>query len=327
MIIAQAPLRMSFLGGGSDFSQHFSMHGGAVLATAIDKYAYTTLQPFNQRFFDHKLRVSYRITECADASDNIRHPAIRACLEKLDIRDGIELHHMADLPARSGLGSSSSFVVSMLQALHAYLGRFRSARDLACEAIEVERVILKEPGGLQDQIIAAFGGTCLIRFHGQSDFTVSQVPMSRAKIAEIHRNLLLFYTGILRDDFAPSHKLAQNASSRTKDLCSLADMAVSGADMLSNGEAIQRFAQLMDRSWKVKQDLSEVSLPAIDDAYRAAMTAGAWGGKLLGAGLGGFLLLFADPSRHSAISEALSPMHAVNVSIGAPGSRIIYAQD
>jgi len=170
MIIAQAPVRVSFLGGGSDYPGHFEQHGGAVLATAIDRFAYVTVQTFHHQFYEHGLRVAYKRTEDVEAAADIQHPAIRACFEKLGIEEGVELHHMADLPARTGLGSSSSFVVAMLQALHAYRGIFRSARAVAEEAIDVERRILSEAGGLQDQILAAYGGTCLVRFTRGGEF-------------------------------------------------------------------------------------------------------------------------------------------------------------
>lgn len=192
-------MRVSFFGGGTDFPEHFTEHGGAVLATAIDRYAYVTVQPFNFNFFDHRLRVAYRKTETANSARDIEHPAIRACLQRLGIDDGIELHHMADLPARTGLGSSSTFVVAMLQALHAFAGRYRGPEELAQEAIEVERVTLAEAGGHQDQIIAAFGGTCLVRFEQGGGFSVSHVPLSAARAGEIGRSLLLVYTGIQRD--------------------------------------------------------------------------------------------------------------------------------
>src|ERR1043166_5407026 len=158
MVITQAPLRVSFLGGGTDFPDHFATHGGAVLATAIDRFSYVTVQPFNDAFFDHRLRVVYRKSESPQRAADIDNPAIRACFERLGIDAGIELHHMADLPARTGLGSSSSFVVAMLHALHAHRGDHPTPEALAREAIEVERVILGETGGYQDQIVAAYGG-------------------------------------------------------------------------------------------------------------------------------------------------------------------------
>src|SRR5262245_47930850 len=175
MIITQAPVRISFLGGGSDFPQHFEHYGGAVLTTAIDRFAYVTIQRFHHQFFDHRLRIAYRKTETPLDASEVTHPAIRACFQKVGINEGAELHHMADLPARTGLGSSSTFVVAMLQALHAYQGRFCVADTLAREAIDIERNILKEAGGYQDQIIAAYGGTCLVRFNRSCKFNVTQI--------------------------------------------------------------------------------------------------------------------------------------------------------
>src|SRR5215831_15849211 len=185
MIITQAPVRISFLGGGSDFLQHFERYGGAVLATAIDRFAYVTVQRFHYQFFDHRLRIAYRKTENPRNASEVDHPAIRACFQKVGIDEGAELHHMADLPARTGLGSSSSFVVDMLQALYSYRGRFCGTEMLAREAIDLERNVLQEAGGYQDQIVAAYGGTCLIRFDRRRKFNVTQIPLPAARILEL----------------------------------------------------------------------------------------------------------------------------------------------
>src|SRR5207237_7956882 len=199
MIITQAPVRISFLGGGTDFPQHFEKSGGAVLTTAIDRFAYVTVQRFYHQFFDHRLRIAYRKTENPRSAAEVDHPAIRACLQKVGIDEGAELHHMADMPARTGLGSSSTFVVAMLQALYAYQGRFCPTEALAKEAIDIERNILQEAGGYQDQIIAAYGGTCLVGFGRNKKFTVTQLPLHPVRISALHVHMLLMYTGIERD--------------------------------------------------------------------------------------------------------------------------------
>jgi D-glycero-alpha-D-manno-heptose-7-phosphate kinase len=326
MIITQAPLRVSFFGGGTDFPEHFREHGGAVLATAIDRSAFVTVQPFNHRFFDHGLRIAYRRTEAPRSAAEVQQPAIRACLQKLGINEGIELHHMADLPARTGLGSSSSFIVAMLQALHAYAGRVCAPGDLAREAIEVERVILGEAGGYQDQILAAVGGTCYVRFDRGGSFAVSQVPLSVDRVAELDRSFLLVYTGIQRDSVGLQQVHVERVAINSKALCEMAAMAQQGATLLAGRAPLEEFGRLLHDGWMLKRQLGAVSLPDIDAAYETGRRAGAWGGKLLGAGQGGFLVFVADPASHASIRHALGDKIAITVGINAPGSRVIFAQ-
>jgi D-glycero-alpha-D-manno-heptose-7-phosphate kinase len=327
MIITQAPVRISFLGGGTDFPQHFEVHGGAVLTTAIDRFAYVTVQRFHYQFFDHKLRIAYRKTENPRHASEVTHPAIRACFQKVGIEEGAELHHMADLPARTGLGSSSSFVVAMLQALHAYKGRFCSPEMLAGEAIDLERNILQEAGGYQDQIIAAYGGTCLIRFDRNRKFNVTQIPLPAARILELQEHMLLMYTGIERNSFSVLKQQVARTSENGDVLCRMSQIAEDGAKLLADeATPITELGELLHSSWMLKRSLSNVSLPAIDEAYEAGLRAGATGGKLLGAGQGGFLLFIAKPEKHSCIQKTLPGMLPLKVGINAPGSRVIFAQ-
>jgi D-glycero-alpha-D-manno-heptose-7-phosphate kinase len=327
MIITQAPVRISFLGGGSDYPEHFEQFGGAVLATAVDRFAYVTVQPFNHQFYDHGLRVAYRRTEDAQRPADIQHPAIRACFEKLGIAEGVELHHMADLPARTGLGSSSSFVVAMLQALHAHRGIYRSPRAMAEEAIEVERRILGEAGGFQDQIIAAYGGTCLVRFARTGEFTVSQLPLSRCRIDELQRHMLLLYTGIQRESYVVAKRQIAAMKDNHDVLARMSDLAEEGAERLMAGAPMVEFGSLLHDGWELKKQLSSVTLPEIDAMYETGLEAGAWGGKVLGAGQGGFLLLLAPPDRHEAIQAAMPDVRMLRVGINAPGSRVIFASN
>jgi D-glycero-alpha-D-manno-heptose-7-phosphate kinase len=326
MIITQAPLRISFLGGGSDFPQHFEQHGGAVLATAIDRFAYVTIQRFHNQFFDHNLRIAYRKTETAQNAAEVDHPAIRACFQKVGIDCGAELHHMADLPARTGLGSSSTFVVAMLQALYAYQGRFCPTEVLAAEAIDVERNVLQEAGGHQDQLVAAYGGTCLIRFGRNRQFSVTQIPLTAARIAELQEHILLMYTGVERDSFSVLRQQVARTAHNTESLCRMTELAEEGARWLSEGGALSHFGGLLNRAWMLKRNLADVSLPEIDDAYAAGLRAGAFGGKLLGAGKGGFLLFIAKPEDHCRIESALPQMLPLKVGINAPGARVVFAQ-
>lgn len=326
MVITQAPLRVSFLGGGTDFPEHFREHGGAVLVTAIDRFSFVTVQSFHQEYFDHGLRLAYRKTEAPKSAADVEQPAIRACLQRLGIDAGIELHHMADLPARTGLGSSSSFIVAMLQALHAHAGRFCSPEALAREAIEVERVILGEAGGWQDQIAAAVGGTCYIRFERTGDFTVSQLPLCHERVSELNRSLVLIYTGIQRDSFVIQRTHAAKVAANSRALCEMTAMAEEGASLLTNGGSLEAFGRLLHQSWMLKRSLAPVSLQDIDEAYEVGMRAGAWGGKLLGAGQGGFLAFLAPPPAVRAIREALDGRVAARVGVNAPGSRVIFSQ-
>ena len=327
MVISRAPIRVSFLGGGSDFPDHFQQHGGAVLCTAINRYAYVTVQPFLEEYFDHKIRLAYRRSEAVNTTAEIQHPAIRAALEKLGLNSGLEMHVMADMPARTGLGSSSSFVVAMLQALHAHCGRFRSARDLADEAIEIERVILKEAGGWQDQIIAAHGGFSHISFGKHGSYHATQVPLTAERIQALEDHMLLVYTEIQRDSFSVlGQKCPTAAADKSKILCQMADLAHLGVDYLASDRPIARFGELMHAGWELKKKAGSVTLPQIDKWYQAGLNAGAKGGKLLGAGQGGFLLFIAEPRYHEAIRKALGARPAVRVRVNAPGAQIIFSQ-
>lgn len=326
MIITQAPLRVSFLGGGSDFPDHYCQYGGAVLSTAIDKFSYVTIQPFNHHYFDHPLRISYRKTEAPLSTGEIENPPIRACLEKMGIECGIELHHMADLPARTGLGSSSSFVVALLQALHAHAGRFRTPAELAAEAIEVERVILGESGGHQDQVSAAYGGLNLVRFHGQSHFEVSPVCLSPDRMADLEAHMLLAYTSIERFSFSALDNQAPDPVSLTGVRKQLAEMAEEGLRLLTSGYPIAEFGRLLHQGWELKRSCGGVSLPVIDELYARGLAAGATGGKLLGAGQGGFLLFIVAPDKQEALAKALADVNLIRVRINATGSRVIFSQ-
>jgi D-glycero-alpha-D-manno-heptose-7-phosphate kinase len=329
MVISRAPVRVSFVGGGTDFPDHFRQHGGAVLATAINRYAYVTAQPFLQEYFDHRIRLAYRRSEAVNDVSEIQHPAIRATLKKLGFEAGLEMHVMADLPARTGLGSSSSFVVAMLQALHSHCGRFRSARALADEAIEVERGILAEAGGWQDQIIAAHGGLALIQFERDGSYNVRQLSLPAERVRVLEEHLLLVYTGIQRDSatvLEKRHTASPGPGQRTQVLTRLADLAHLGADILASDRPIAQFGKLLHTGWELKKQSGAVSLPEIDRWYEAGLKAGATGGKLLGAGQGGFLLFVAEPRYHEAIRKALGGRPAVQVRVNAPGAQIIFSQ-
>lgn len=326
MIIARAPVRVSFLGGGTDFPDHFRQHGGAVLATAVNRFAYVTVQPFLQEYFDHSIRLSYRRSEAVNCCDDIQHPAIRAALKKLGIAGGVEMHVMADMPARTGLGSSSSFVVAMLQALHAFHGRFRTAKALADEAIDLERNILAEAGGWQDQIVAASGGFSLVRFNRNGTYDVTQIPLPLERVHQLEEHMLLVYTQIQRDSFSVLGQKTTDQNQKTKVLCQMSGLAERGVELLSSDQPIARFGELLHEGWELKKQAGSVSLPEIDAWYEAGLKAGATGGKILGAGQGGFLLFIAEPRYHDAIRAACGNPPVVRLQVNAPGAQIIFSQ-
>jgi len=324
MIISQTPVRISFFGGGSDFPEYFSRSGGAILSTTIDKYCYLAVSYLSD-FFDYRIKVSYSRTELAADLEEIEHPAARECLRHAGLTSQIELNYFSDLPARTGLGTSSSFVVGLLNSLYAYRGERVSPRRLAREAVYVEREMIKENVGFQDQYAAAVGGFNYMEFMGADEVRVEKVICSPDLLQELGRNLLLFYTGIQRY----SSKIQARHISSIKDnqavLGRMKAMAVEGRDILSGKSSLSRFGTLLDRAWQEKKSLGTgVSSGQIDDLYRAAVSAGARGGKLLGAGGGGFLLFYVDPPRQEAVRRALSPLLEVPFQFENYGSQIIF---
>ena len=326
MIISRAPVRISFFGGGTDYPEYFLKEGGAVLATAIDKYSYITASPFLSHLFDYSVRVSYRKVELARQLSDIEHNVYRECLKLCKLDKDIELHAMADLPAFTGLGSSSAFTVSLLHALHSFKGEFLRPQELAVEAIYVERHILKENVGCQDQVLAAFGGLCLLEFRTEREFVVSRVPLSPRRLAELEQHLFLVFTGIKRkasEVVAPQLKrVEENAPA----LRAMRAMVYEGYDLLRGDRPWREFGELLDRAWQAKRTLDGgVSNAEIDEMYQRGLKAGAWGGKLLGAGGGGFLLLFAPEEAHPKLRVTFSDHPILQVGINAPGSQVIFS--
>ena len=324
MIISQTPLRVSLLGGGSDLPSYYRRNGGAVLSAAIDQSVYVTVS----RKFDDAVRVSYSRTEEVANAAQIEHPLVRESLALLGIEGGIEITSVADIPARgTGLGSSSSFTVGLLNALHAYSGRYATAARLAEESCQVEIERCNEPIGKQDQYAAAFGGFNFIRFHPDDSVEVKKVLCAPSLIADLQSRLLFFYTGLTRsassllrqqsaDVAAPGPK-----SDATGELVRLAEAAF--ADLCAGN--ISSLGAMLQAAWQAKKQLvGGVTCDVIDEAYRAAIDAGAEGGKLLGAGGGGFLLFFASPERHESIRNALRRLRETPFRFAPHGSRIIF---
>ncbi|HUI07378.1 MAG TPA: GHMP kinase [Verrucomicrobiae bacterium] len=327
MIITRSPLRVSFLGGGSDFPSHFRVHGGAVLATAIDRYAYVTVAPLSGKFHGCRYKLSYSKVEVASSLDEIRHPAIREGIRLACPDAELEMHYVADLPAGTGLGSSSSFVVALLQALYGFRNRLVAMEQLARDAIRIERVELAEPGGVQDQILAAYGGFNLITFSGENDFEVQRIPLSQGRLQEIEDHCLLLYTGMTRNsgEVLMEQSRRNTDGSNANSLCSLADLARRGAEHIASDRPILDFGHLLHEGWLIKKQLAPLSLPQIDSIYEAALELGATGGKLLGAGRGGFLLVWAPAEKHAAIAEAAEQMTPLRIRVATSGATIIHA--
>ncbi len=325
MIISQTPVRVSFFGGGTDFPEYFNRYGGAVLSTTIDKFVYLSVN-YLSNFFDYRIKVSYSKTELLNDVNDIEHPAVKACLKHLDITSNIEINYFSNLPARTGLGTSSSFVVGLLHALYAYRGRMVSPRRLAEEAVFVERVLIPENVGYQDQYAAAFGGLNYISFRDRDEARVEKVICSQKSLRILQDNLLLFYTGIQRYSDSIQQKHVSGINENLKSLEALSDLALRGRDCLRGPlKDLDMFGRLLGEGWKLKKNIgSGVTNPEIDNMYNRAIDAGALGGKLLGAGGGGFLLLYAEPGRQSSVRSALSELLEVSFSFENNGSHVIF---
>ena len=326
MIISRAPLRISFFGGGTDYPEFFLKEGGAVLSTAIDKFSYVTASPFLSRLFDYSIRVQYRQVESAKNVGDIQHNVYRECLKFCGLEKDVELHTVADLPAFTGLGSSSTFTVALLHALHSFKGEFIRPLDLAYEAIYVERRLLRDNVGCQDQASAAVGGFNLIEFRAERDILVHRVPLSPSRLEEFQQHLFIVYTGITRKASEVVAKQLQRVDLNTETLRRMRAMVDEGWDILTSNRTLNEFGQLLHRAWQAKRSLDAgVSNSEIDVRYRQGLEAGALGGKLLGAGGGGFLLFFAPPETHNRLRAAFTNHQILNVNVNAPGSQIIFS--
>ena len=329
MIMSRTPFRVSLFGGGTDYPGWYREHGGAVVGGTINKYCYITFRSLPP-FFEHRHRIVYSRIELPQHVDEIQHPAVRCVLREYGIEEGVEIQHYGDLPARSGMGSSSSFTVGLLNALRAYRGQVSSAECLAKEAIHIEQDVIRESVGSQDQIWAAFGGINMIRFGTDGRFDVIPVIMSAERREELQSHLLLFFTRFSRIAETIAIRQIANLQDRRSQLSCMHTMAEQAMAILQNpSRPIAEIGTLLDESWRLKKELADcVTTSAIDEMYAAARSAGALGGKLLGAGGGGFMLIFARPQDHEKIREALHSLIEVSFEIGSPGSRIvIYEPD
>lgn len=324
MIIARTPYRISFFGGGTDYPSWYREHGGAVIAATIDKYCYLTVRHLPP-FFEHRHRVVWSKIEQVGQINEISHPAVRGILDYIGVERGLEIHHDGDLPARSGMGSSSAFTVSLLNALHGLHGRMTSKHKLAMEAIHVEQTVLKETVGSQDQVSAAYGGFNHIRFLQNGEISVSPITISSARAHELDSHLMLFYTGIKRTASEVADTYVQNINHKKRQLRIMYDMVQESIEILASNKPINDFGALLDETWQIKRNLSStVSNSDVDDIYQKARDSGAIGGKLLGAGGGGFMLIFAPPDCQERIRHTLNNLIHVPFKFEYSGSQIIF---
>lgn len=327
MIITRTPFRISFFGGGTDYPAWYREHGGVVLATTIDKYCYISCR-YLPPFFEHKHRIVYSRIENVREIADIQHPAVRAVLGWAGCEHGLEIHHDGDLPARAGLGSSSSFTVGLVNALCALNGKYISKEDLASKAIYIEQELIGENVGSQDQVSAAFGGFNRIEFHQNDTFQVSPVILAKERLAELQGSLMLYFTGFSRIASEIAKSKIDNFNNRQIELQRMKEMVDDAISILQDPDTpIDEFGKLLDKNWKYKRSLSDkVSTPEIDRIYEEALKAGATGGKLLGAGGGGFLLLFVRPESQDGVKNHLLRLTRVPFEFENSGSRVVLYQ-
>lgn len=322
MIITQTPFRMSFFGGGTDFPGFYREHGGAVLSTTFDKYCYVNVRHL-PRFFDYSTELSYAKTERVTDVETIEHPAIREAMKMLDMHE-IRLTYEADLPARSGLGTSSSFAVGMLNAFYALKGKYADKRKLADDAIYLERVLCKESGGIQDQIAASFGGFNKISFNADG-YTVSPVIISPERKLRLNDNLMLFFTGFSRFSSDIQVEAEKSLKSKETQLLEMLQLVDEAEQVLTSKTDLAEFGKLLDYTWKLKRGITnKVSTDSIDAIYDKAIKAGATGGKLLGAGGGGFLLFYVEADKQKNVHEALEDLLYVPFEFETAGTQVIH---
>jgi D-glycero-alpha-D-manno-heptose-7-phosphate kinase len=322
LIISRTPFRISFFGGGTDYTPWYREHGGAVLSTTINRYSYINCR-YLPPFFDYRNRIVWSKIETVNNHDDIIHPVVREVLKMMDIQ-GVEIHHDGDLPSRSGLGSSSSFTVGILNALNALLGKMTSKEQLAKTAIYVEQELLKENVGVQDQIAAAYGGFNKVEIHPDGNFNVNPVMLNAERLTELQSSLLLVYTGTSRFASEIAGEQIRSIPTKTVELHRMRRMVDESLEILNGSGDLVDFGHLLDEAWRIKKVFSSKVAPAfINDLYATARAAGAIGGKVLGAGGGGFMLFFVDHERRQEVLNALSHLLVVPIKFDFTGSQII----
>jgi len=329
MVITSTPLRISFFGGGTDYPIWYRQYGGAVLGTTIDKSCFITCR-WLPPFFEYHSRVSYSKVENVSENSAIEHPSVRACLQYLGIEEGVEIHHIADLPARTGLGTSSAFTVGLLLGLYALRDQMRDKYTLAMEAIHVEQELLQEAVGAQDQVSAAYGGVNRIDFRTDGRIEVKRILAPQDRLSELEQHLALYFTGFARTASEIAREQLRLTPHRTNELNMMKQLVDEGEAILTNPKCpIEDFGRLLHESWKIKRTLTQkITNANIDEIYEAGVHAGALGGKLLGAGGGGFMLFFVPPERRKALRMQLKTLLCIPFALSSRGSHVaIYERE
>ena len=327
MIISRTPFRISFFGGGTDYPDYFRANGGEVLSTSINKYCYISTRKLPP-FFEHKFRVAYSRIEMTSSVEEIEHPSVRNVLKWLNVEAGTEIQHIGDLPARSGIGSSSSFTVGLLNALYAQQGRYIGKEQLATQAIHVEQDLIGEPVGSQDQIAAAYGGLNHIEFLIDGSFKVSPIIVKADLRSRLESSLMMYFTGVTRMSSDYSSAKIRNISRRETELAHMRRLVADALHILRKDDGdLDDFGRLLHENWQLKKTLSDkVTSPHLEEIYDTAIAAGALGGKLMGAGGGGFFVFYVPPERQGSVKQALSKLVHVPFQFDNDGSSIIVYQ-
>lgn len=324
MIITSTPLRISFFGGGTDYPIWYREYGGAVLSTTIDKSCYITTRLLPP-FFEYHSRVSYSKVENVNRNTAIEHPSVRACLQFLDIEEGVEVHHVADLPARTGLGTSSAFTVGLLLGLYALKGQMRDKHALAMDAIRVEQELLHEAVGSQDQVSAAYGGFNRINFQPDGNIEVKRILTSQSRLEELQQHLAIYFTGFSRTASEIAQEQLRVTPHKRRELDMMLQLVGEAEAILTSpSRPLDNFGRLLHESWQIKRSLTQkITSASIDEIYEAGISAGALGGKLLGAGGGGFMLFFVPPERQEELRIRLKKFLRVPFTFSNAGSRVV----
>lgn len=324
MIITKTPLRISFFGGGTDYPLWYREHGGSVLSTTIDKCCYITCRHLPP-FFEYHSRISYSRIENVNRNDAIEHPAVRGCLLHMGVKEGVEVHHVADLPARTGLGTSSAFTVGLLLALYALRNEMRDKQTLASEAIHVEQDLLGEAVGAQDQVSAAYGGFNRINFQTDNSIDVKRMLVAPDRIVELEQHLALYFTGFARTASEIAQEQLKMTPHKQRELSTMLKLVDEAEAIIGDcNRPLREFGQLLHEGWQIKRTLTQkISNPVIDEIYEAGRSAGALGGKLLGAGGGGFMLFFVPPERREALRMRLVKLLCIPFTFSSRGSEVV----
>jgi len=324
MLITRTPLRISFFGGGTDYPAYYREFGGAVLSTTIDKSCYITCRHLPP-FFEYHSRVSYSRIENVDHNDAIEHPSVRACLQYLGVEEGVEIHHIADLPARTGLGTSSAFTVGLLLGLYALRDQMRNKHSLASDAIHVEQEVIGEAVGSQDQVSAAYGGFNRINFNVDGSLEVNQILAARDRLAALEQHCAIYFTGFSRTASEIAKEQIKLTPHRKRELDMMFQMVNEAEAIVTDPRrSLDEFGHLLNESWQIKRTLTQnITNTTLDEIYETGRSAGAIGGKLLGAGGGGFMLFFVPPERRKELRTRLKNLLYVPIAFSNRGSHVV----